>query len=303
MQWDEARKDYIRYISIVDTKAVLSVVSYRQNLDRFIEWARAKGIDDCLCVSGRDIEEYLKYRLETNKKSSVAHDLTTVRSFYRFLMIQDETQSDPTVGIKLHVNKDHLPSYLSLNEVTALLESFEDTPQGIMERALFELMFSSGLRVGEITALTVTQLHQEQQMVQVVGKGNKERYVPIGDVALYWVKRYLQEVRPTRADKAPKRTNLVFLTSSGNPCSRVGLDRTLRKKQLELGFQKDISCHTLRHTFATQLLEGNADLRMVQELLGHSDISTTQIYTHVESKRLHDSYDSYFPRARKKDTQ
>lgn len=300
MELKEALDDYLRYIRVVEPKAPRTVASYEQALNQYVEGMQQQGISTVEDVRPSAIESFLFEYEKSHSKTSAAHMLSAVSGFHHTLMAQYGFSLDPTALVKVRGSRDHLPAYLSLPEVTQLLESFDESPTGIYYRSIFELMFSSGLRVGELISLTVNQVHIEQQIVHVIGKGDKERAVPIGDIAIEWLKRYLHEVRGQFVQKSKRRTNLLFINSRGNPTSRQLLDRMLQQKALELGFNKPLSCHTLRHTFATQLLEGDADLRMVQEMLGHSDISTTQIYTHVEQKRLHEAYDAFHPRANRK---
>jgi len=191
----------------------------------------------------------------------------------------------------------HLPQVLSAHEVERLLAVPRlDTPLGLRDRALLEVMYATGLRVSETINLKMADLHLDLGLIQTIGKGDKERIIPIGDVAIDFVERYLKTARPKLA--TPKRRNpYIFLNNHGGQLTRQGVWKNLKALVKAAGIEKNVTPHTLRHSFATHILENGADLRVVQELLGHADISTTQIYTHITKKRLAEVYNKYHPRA------
>jgi len=190
-----------------------------------------------------------------------------------------------------------LPDTLSLKEVERLIDT-PDTRKilGIRDRAILEVMYATGLRVSELIQLQLSDIHLNMALLQTIGKGDKERIVPLGDMAIHWLEVYLSDARPILVSKQPNETAL-FVNSHGKKLTRQGIWKNLKEIVRAAGIYKTVTPHTLRHSFATHLLENGADLRTVQELLGHADISTTQIYTHITKKRMTDVYKQYFPRA------
>jgi integrase/recombinase XerD len=200
--------------------------------------------------------------------------------------------------ISLPKKTQHLPSVLTLEEVDRLLSTPDIAkPLGLRDRTLLETLYSTGMRVSEIIHIQLTDIHLDMGFIQTIGKGNKERIVPIGEVAEEWLQRYLQEGRPKLVKDEEAAQNYLFVNNHGKPLSRQGVWKNLKKLVMMANISKDISPHTLRHSFATHLLENGADLRVVQELLGHSDISTTQIYTHIHAQHMKDIYTKAHPRA------
>ncbi|MDD6467993.1 MAG: tyrosine recombinase [Erysipelotrichaceae bacterium] len=296
MELQEAFDEFIRYITLQEPKALSTIQSYKRDLNQYLQYLFSKECKEISDINHEYVQSYLNEQLQTKKKASVARNFSAIRKFHQFLFIQYD-QHDPTLNIKIKVTHDHLPVYLTSEEVNRLLESFDDSLLGIFHRSMLELMYASGLRIQELTDLKLNQVHFEQKVLRILGKGSKERIVPFNDISQHYLQLYLQMVRPVFCKT---RSNLVFIKRNGQPVTRQYVWKVIQDQCKQLNMQKHISCHTLRHSFATQLLEGGADLRSVQELLGHSDISTTQIYTHVQQKRLHEAYDQFHPRARKK---
>jgi integrase/recombinase XerD len=229
--------------------------------------------------------------------NSVIRIVSSLRKFYRFLWENQLVKIDPMQQIDSPKREQHLPQVLSQSEVSRLLATPDtSTPLGLRDRTILEVMYATGLRVSELTHLKLDELHLSLGLIQTIGKGDKERLIPIGDVAIKWIKRYLADVRPTFI-RPGQHPNELFLNHYGRPFTRQGIWKNLKQVVRDAGIDKDVTPHTLRHSFATHLLENGADLRVVQELLGHSDISTTQIYTHVSQKHLRQVYDRYHPRA------
>jgi integrase/recombinase XerD len=228
--------------------------------------------------------------------SSMARNLTAVRMFHRFLLSEGYAQIDPTEHLKPPKLGRKLPSVLNINEMEGLLASPDlGTSLGIRDRALLEILYGAGLRVSELISLTRSDLYLDMDVIRIFGKGSRERVVPIGQESVEWVTTYVNNIRHTLAN--PKSGNEVFLNFRGGRLSRMGVWKILKGHVDAVGIKKKVSPHTMRHSFATHLLEGGADLRAVQEMLGHADISTTQIYTHVDREYLKEVHKTFHPRA------
>ncbi|MGX7092585.1 site-specific tyrosine recombinase XerD [Hutsoniella sourekii] len=291
--------DFIRYLAIDLGRSENTQTSYRNDLHRFINYLKQEEIQSIQEVKELDIQAYL-IDLKANNLSAAttSRHITSLKQFFQFLLRENIIQESPMSLIQAPKNKKHLPTILNTDEIDCLLEAPDTTTNnGLRDRSIFELMYASGLRVSELISLTMDELHLQMGFIQTVGKGNKERLVPIGGEAEYWLKRYLDEVRPIYANKSANSNDSIYLTQRGNTFTRQGIWKNLNKYVQIAGIDKKISPHILRHSFASHLLENGADLRMVQELLGHSDISTTQIYTHLTKTRLQEVYRKNFPRA------
>ena len=249
-------------------------------------------------VSTEELRGYLSGLLELGlSPRSVFHHLAVIRSFYRFLLLEEMVDSDPSENLEFPKLAKKLPQVLSEEEVKKLLETCEArSVRGIRDRAILELLYACGLRVSELVGLQLDQLHLQADYLVVYGKGKKERLVPIGEIAREWLERYLKESRPHLDPGGTSR--YVFVRKGGKPLSRQSVFKLVKKTALKAGISREISPHTLRHSFATHLLEGGADLRVVQVLLGHSSITATQIYTHLDRQRLIKEYQLRHPRAR-----
>jgi integrase/recombinase XerD len=227
----------------------------------------------------------------------VARHLVTLRNFFRFAQVQDLISADPSINLESPKIRRSLPGYLRLEEVERLLAQPDaKTPLGLRDRAMFEVLYSTGLRVSELTGLRVTDLDAKVGCVRCIGKGDKERIVPVGKKALGMVDKYLRDSRPKLLGKAVGNPTL-FVNRRGHQLSRVGVWKILSAYGRRAGLRMALTPHMLRHSFATHLLERGADLRSVQLMLGHADISTTQIYTHVVEERLKQIYKAHHPRA------
>lgn len=265
---------------------------------------------------GRDIADYISFldnypdtageaavvayleHLRTGNKSAAtqARRLAAIKAFYRYLLRENHIAADPTELLVAPKMARRLPGVLSVEQVTRLVESPDTTKQtGIRDRAMLEMLYATGVRVSELCHLTVDDWWVDPGRIRCLGKGSKERFVPLGRVAVVWLLRYLDVSRPLLSKDASVKT--LFLSRQGKGLTRQGFWKVLKKYAAGLGISQTITPHTLRHSFATHLLENGADLRAVQEMLGHQDISTTQIYTHVSQKRLRPVYDETHPRA------
>jgi len=296
MTIQEGVTEFIQYITIQNPLSENTISSYRSDLNDFNVYLDNIGISECKSVTSEHINSYLAFLQTTHQKSSVAHALTSIRGLFRYLITNHSLKNDPTIHSRIKLTRSHLPEYLNEEEITILLDSFDETPSNILHKAMFELLFACGLRISELTNLTFSQLYMDQQIVRIMGKGNKERIVPFGDICKTSIQQYINDIRSLYLKN---KSNYVFINPKGKQVTRQYVDRVLKLTSAKVGINKKVSCHTLRHSFATQLLSGGADLRSVQELLGHSDISTTQIYTHVDQKKLHEAYDKFHPRANK----
>ena len=293
----EALARFLVFVRLERGLAENTVQAYGRDLDRYLALLMDRGIRFAGEVSQEDVASLLRVLAGLGlEASSVARNLTGVRMFHRFVMAEGMADRDPTEHLRPPKTGRKLPSVLNIYEVERLLEEPDtETPLGLRDRAMLEMLYGAGLRVSELTGLTRSQVLFDLEVVRVTGKGNRERMVPIGSEAEAWVGRYLQEARPKLAKPASGDT--VFLNWRGGKLSRMGVWKLLRHHVRQAGIPKAVSPHTLRHSFATHLLEGGADLRAVQEMLGHVDISTTQIYTHVDREYLKEVHRTFHPRA------
>ena len=272
-----------------------TVDAYRRDLLAFAAWLSQFEID-LAAATRQDILRYQSQRMREGRKvRSEARLLSTLRRFYRYLLREDIRDSDPTAQIESPRLGRPLPASLTEQEVDELLAQ-PDTEDivGLRDRTMLEVLYATGLRVSELVALTFEQVNMRQGLVRCVGKGNKERLVPLGEIALDWLQQYLYESRPGLLNG--KVTDDLFPTRRGKSMTRQAFWYLIKRYAQQAGIEKDLSPHTLRHAFATHLLNHGADLRVVQLLLGHSDLSTTQIYTHVAKERLKQLHSSHHPR-------
>jgi integrase/recombinase XerD len=273
--------------------------AYRRDLVKFDEFAKKRKLS-LETVTSDTLVDFLAalYRQKLESRT-VARHLVTLRNFFRYAQVQDLIALDPTLNLESPKIRRTLPGYLRLEEVERLLNQPDDkTPLGLRDRAMLEVLYSTGLRVSELINLRVMDLDTGVGCVRCIGKGDKERIVPIGKKALALVDRYLRESRPKLVGKGKQAlATTLFINRRGSPLSRVGVWKILSAYGRQAGLRVGSTPHMLRHSFATHLLERGADLRSVQLMLGHSDISTTQIYTHVVEERLKQIYKAHHPRA------
>jgi len=274
-----------------------TVAAYRRDLAKFNEFAQKRKLS-LETATRDDLVDFLAglYRQKLESKT-VARHLVTLRNFFRFAQIQELIAEDPSVNLESPKIRRSLPGYLRLEEVERLLvQPDAKTPLGLRDRAMLEVLYSAGLRVSELVGLRVTDLDTKVGCVRCIGKGDKERIVPVGKKALGMVEKYLRDARPKLLGKAAGSPTL-FVNRRGGALSRVGVWKILSSYGRRAGLRVALTPHMLRHSFATHLLERGADLRSVQLMLGHADISTTQIYTHVVEERLKQIYKAHHPRA------
>ena len=292
-------EDYLIYLKVEKGLAPNTVESYQRDIRHYVDYLNEQGI-----VSWEEIDRYVLLSFFSDERQSDKSDNTIIRQFsslrkfHQFLKQEGLTSEDPMLYVKTPKKAEILPKIISMNDIDRLLETPDTTkPLGIRDRAMLEVLYASGLRITELIELTTEDIHLSMKLIKIVGKGNKERLIPIGEMGCKWLEYYMESARPFLLNKARKETSVIFLNSRGAPLSRQGVWKKIRQLKQEAGIRASITPHTLRHSFATHLLENGADLRVVQELLGHSDVSTTQIYTHITKHRLKDIYGKYHPRA------
>jgi integrase/recombinase XerD len=270
--------------------------SYRRDLQQFAAWLESRSGMDLLDADPAAIQDYLAHKFRTRARASTAARLlSTLKRFYRNAIRRNMLKTDPTLRIDTPKLPRALPKTLTEADVEALLAAPElSQPLGLRDRAMLEVLYAGGLRVSELVTLKVPQISRDMGVVRVLGKGSKERLVPLGEEALSWLERYLREARPLLLNG--RASDALFVTSRAAVMTRQAFWHLLKRYALQAGLNKPISPHTLRHAFATHLLNHGADLRVVQLLLGHSDISTTQIYTYVAQERMKQLHAKHHPR-------
>ncbi len=295
---DSEIKQYFDFLRLEKGVTRHTFHSYQFDLSKYRSFLASHEIQSGRKVTEESIAEFLK-ELSKHRLSprSVARILSAVRGFHRFLVGEGMHDDDPTENIDAPKRSKSLPGVLSLAEVDAILKQPDvRQPLGLRDRAIIEVLYATGVRVSELTGLKQTDLMFDSELILVFGKGSKERLVPIGASAIDWVTRYQHEVRIHLA-KAGKSQDVLFLNFRGGRLSRAAIRDMVVKYARGAGIKKEIHPHTFRHSFATHLLEGGADLRAVQEMLGHVDISTTQIYTHIDREYLKEVHRTFHPRA------
>ena len=285
---------YLAYLRDVRRMSPNTVESYARDLAALAAFAEKRNVDPS-ALDRRELEAFVR-SLMTGGLSprSTARAVACVRGFFKFMAVEQRLESSPADELRAPRAWAALPRFLDLDEVDRLLAQPDvSTPRGLRDKALISVLYATGLRVTELISLKVTNLHLQEGYLTCVGKGDKERIVPIGQEATDWVQRYLAESRPGLVARS---SPWLFVNARGGPLSRVGFWKLLKEYGLKAGIPRNISPHVLRHSFATHLLDRGADLRAIQMMLGHADLSTTQIYTHVLEARLRSVYDRFHPR-------
>ena len=290
---------FLTHVRVERGLSANTVTAYRRDLVKFDDFAKKRKLT-LESVSRDNLVEFLAslYRQKLESRT-VARHLVTLRNFFRFAQLQELICSDPSLNLESPKIRRSLPGYLRLEEIERLLAQPDDkTPLGLRDHAMLDVLYSTGLRVSELISLRVMDLDTAVGCIRCIGKGDKERIVPIGKKALALVERYLRDARPKLIGKGKQAlATTLFINRRGAPLSRVGVWKILSAYGRKAGLRSSLTPHMLRHSFATHLLERGADLRSVQLMLGHSDISTTQIYTHVVEERLKQIYKAHHPRA------
>ena len=296
---EDQLKDFIHFVMVEKGLAKNTIAAYERDLKSYTQYLKKVEKIDSLNETQRvHIVHFLGFLKEQGKSSrTLARHVASIRAFHQFLIRDKATDHDPSVHIETPQLERSLPKVLNQQEVETLLDAPKQNDHfGLRDKAMLEILYATGMRVSELTGLNMGDAHLTMGFVRCIGKGNKERIIPIGQTATKALQHYLENGRPRFISKK-HRENALFLNHHGQRLTRQGFWKILKKLAKEAGIEKELTPHTLRHSFATHLLENGADLRAVQEMLGHVDISTTQIYTHVTKTRLKDVYSKFHPRA------
>lgn len=289
-------EEFICYLQIDKKYSQNTIASYQEELTLFEKYIKK----DFLLISKKDIVNYMCYLKDKgNQEKTIAHFVTVLRSFYRFLEIEEYIKENPTEFISMPKIKKTLPNYLSKEEVNCLLDIELKDHYSYRNKAMLELMYATGLRTSELLQLKIHDINIDYATIRIMGKGRKERIVPIADYALHYFKLYLDFYRNIFLKR--KQSDYVFLNNRGERMTRQAFFKIVKKLALEKHIHTDISPHILRHSFATHMIENGADIRSVQELLGHASVSTTQVYTTLSNQFVEKSYNHYHPHGNKKE--
>ncbi len=290
-------EDFMVYLQIDKKYSENTIDAYHHDLMRYYKYVNEIEHKDFGAIKKKEIKNYLKYLNDSGlDQRSVSRNISSIRSFYKFLLIEKYVKNNPSDLLELPKRKKTLPQVLSMEEIDRLLDIPLTDPYSYRNKAMLELMYATGLRVSELINLKLHDVDLSMAYVRTVGKGDKERIIPIGDVALSALKNYMENYRKLLLKG--KVTDALFLNNHGLGMTRQGFFKILKNLAKEKDIKTPFSPHTLRHSFATHLLNNGADLRSIQELLGHSDISTTQIYTHISNQRLKENYQNFHPHAK-----
>ena len=287
-------KDIEEYELFLKTEKKLgdnTVESYLLDLMSFLKWFNG----DVRTTTKEDVLNYISFLRENLNEKSINRHISSLKSFYLYLLDMNYIKINPLEDISILKVKKSLPKYLSIEEVDKLLNIKLNTAFDYRNKAMLEVIYGTGLRVSELVKLEYSNIDFENSIIRVKGKGKKDRIVPLGEIASYYLKTYINDYRSKLLNK--NNYDEIFLNNHGKPITRQGFNFILENIRKETGIEKELTPHTLRHSFATHLLEGGADIRSIQEMLGHENISTTNIYTTVVNKVLRENYDSYFPRS------
>ena len=299
MLWSEALKEYILYMKVERGMSAASQQAYLSDIQRYIRFSEdVLDKEKPTQISLEDLRFFLKYLAQDCllAKSSLARNSSSIRSFHGFLQADGWLEDDPSELLEMPKLSRKLPTVLSIPEVEKMMNACEEgTLSGIRSRAILEVLYSSGLRVSELTSLAISRIFFDEGYIQVLGKGRKERLIPLGGHAARWLQNYIEDVRSALTPKT-SNADIVFLNSRGGALSRISVYKIVKETALLAGIHKSVSPHSFRHSFATHLIEGGADLRAVQDMLGHKSITTTEIYLHLDRDYLREVHASFHPR-------
>lgn len=298
MDLHEALSDYKLNLSLVENKSKKTIEAYMSDLTHYIDYLNQKNINNVEEITILTVDNYLNFLTKEYSSNSINRVLASVRSFHKFISLNHESIKDPTLYIHTHKHNEHLPIYASVQDLKVLFDSFSNSDIDIYHKTILLTLYSCGLRVSELCSLKRNDVHLSEKILKVTGKGDKERIIPIVDACVQQMELYLNLVRKNWQKKALPN---FFINQYGRVLTRQYVHNLIKKKCEECNLNPNLSAHSFRHSFASHLLDGNADLRIVQELLGHSDIQTTQIYTHIQNKRLVNAYDNAFQSFKKKE--
>jgi integrase/recombinase XerD len=300
MNWKNTINNFELYLQLEQSLSKNSIEAYSLDVEKLFQYSQslASPIDNPSNIETHHIQGFLKWVNELGmSQHSQARILSGIRSFYTYLALEGEITHNPAELIESPRLIQRLPEFLSVEEIEQLIGALDlSKPEGMRNKALLEVLYGCGLRVSELINLKLSNLSLEIEYIKVVGKGNKERLVPIGQSAIKYLKHYIEEIR-VHASIKPGKEDYVFINRLGTPLSRVMIFMIVKDLAVKAGIKKNISPHTFRHSFATHLIEGGADLRAVQEMLGHESITTTEIYTHLDRDYLRSVITSFHPRA------
>lgn len=298
-KWEEKIRDnnakkYLQYLKIERGYSVNTYNSYANGIYSLLKFTKKDTID----IDRDDIEAYLEHLSKKNiSERSISHSMSVLRELYKYYIKHDIIASSPMQNIKTIKARSYLPSTLTEEEVIKLLDINLETPFDYRNKAMLELLYATGLRVSELINLKIHDVNEEEAMLKCTGKGSKDRYIPLGEYCIKYLKMYIEEYRPRTLIRG--ENYYIFINNHGNPMSRSGFFKIIQSIAEKKGITTHITPHTLRHTFATHLVNNGADLRTVQMLLGHEDIATTGIYTHLALDKERKDYDNYHPRSKK----
>lgn len=281
-------KEYENYLKFEKNYSMNTINSYLSDIKEYQEFKKG----DILSSTKEDILAYLK-TIKNLESTTISHKISSLKSFFKYYQKREKIKINPLANIKSPKIAKKLPTYLTLEEVSKLLDVEIKSPYDARNKAILELLYSSGIRISELCNMQTSNYDSYECIIRLIGKGSKERIIPLGDYAISVLEDYINNYRP-KINK--KNINSIFINNRGDAISRQFIFKVIKKECLKKGIRKNVSPHTLRHTFATHLLQNGADLRIIQELLGHENISTTQIYTHVSNQELKNDYQKFFPR-------
>ena len=298
MDWDSTINGFVSYITLEKGLSGHSIEAYERDVRRMAVFiARELGINSPTDVSAVHIEQFIHVLNEVEiSRRSQARMLSGIRAYFQYLILEDIIKADPTELVNSPKLDQYLPEVLSYEEIIRMINSIDRShPQGARNVAILETLYACGLRVSELIGLLISHIYPDLQIIRVIGKGNKERLVPIGQEALHQIKMYLEGDRNRMMNIDPSAKDILFLNRRGKKLSRVMIFNIIKEAAANAGIDKTISPHSFRHSFATHLVEGGADLRAVQEMLGHASITTTEIYTHLNADYLRETINSFHP--------
>jgi integrase/recombinase XerD len=292
-------ESYFTYIRLERTLSDNTAASYMYDLQRLTSFLTQKRIESLDEVTSEILSEYVRLLYDLGfEVTSIQRSLSSLRGYFAYIASEGAIERDPTELLETPRSSRYLPSVLSVEEVDKILSIIDLSKRmGLRDRAMLETLYATGMRVSELSTVCFEQYMPEEGLMRIFGKGSKERLVPVGEIAVHWINQYYARERPSLVKEGTDST--IFLNRFGKPLSRMGIWKIVQSHVVLAGIKKDVSPHTFRHSFATHLLEGGADLRTVQEMLGHANIVTTEIYTHVDREYLKEVHRSFHPRYKK----